>query len=359
MINGLGLGDVYDATIERILTQDGDKSRLGMEALMWVSHAERPLMAHELCHALAVELASTDFNADNVPSMSTLVRCCQGLITVDEGSSTVRLIHFTLKEYLSAHPNISNGPHSTVAEICLTYLNSKQVNALSANTSDDLGYFIDHLSWDHPLLEYCSLYWGVHAKRGLSDHARSLALDFLVGCGTHVSGLVFWGQQTYDKYFGYDGAVFWFGGLHCASVFGIVELVAALVETGCYDINEEDYNGHTPLTWAAEYGHDEMVKMMLELEEIEPDKPDGIIGQTPLSLAAEKGHEDVVKILLGWDQVNPEKPDNVGRTPLSYAAREGHEGVVKILLERDVPPISRITWAKHRSRMPPARAMRE
>jgi len=96
MTDGLGLGGVYGATIERIKAQAGDKPGLGMAALMWVSHAERPLQADELCHALAVELGSTDFNAGNVPSISTLVGCCQGLITIDKEASTVRLIHFTL-----------------------------------------------------------------------------------------------------------------------------------------------------------------------------------------------------------------------------------------------------------------------
>jgi len=77
-----------------------------MEALMWVSHAERPLRADELCHALAVELGSTEFNADNIPSISTLVGCCQGLITVDKESSIVRLVHFVLQKYLSVNPDI-------------------------------------------------------------------------------------------------------------------------------------------------------------------------------------------------------------------------------------------------------------
>ena len=69
MTDGLRLGDAYGATIERIKAQDGDKSRLGMEALMWISHAERPLRADELCHALAVELCSRDLNASNIPSI--------------------------------------------------------------------------------------------------------------------------------------------------------------------------------------------------------------------------------------------------------------------------------------------------
>ena len=76
-IGGLGLGDFYGTTIERIKAQGGDKSRLGMEALMWISHAERPLNVDELCHALAVEPGSKDFNAGNIPSVSTLVSCCQ------------------------------------------------------------------------------------------------------------------------------------------------------------------------------------------------------------------------------------------------------------------------------------------
>jgi len=117
---GLGLGDAYSATIERIKVQGGDKSRLGIVALMWVSHAERSLSADELCHALAVELGSTNFSGDNVPSISTLLSCCQGLLTVDKEASTVRLIHFTLQEYLSTSPDIFSRPHSAMAEICLT-----------------------------------------------------------------------------------------------------------------------------------------------------------------------------------------------------------------------------------------------
>ena len=130
MTNGLGLANAYGATIERIKVQSGDKSRLGMEALMWISYAERPLRGDELCHALAVELGSKKINGANAPSISTLVSCCQGLITVDKEASTVRLIHFTLREYLSAHPKIFRRPHSTIAEICLTYLNSQQVRLL-------------------------------------------------------------------------------------------------------------------------------------------------------------------------------------------------------------------------------------
>ena len=326
MTGGLELGDVYGATIERIKAQEGDKSRLGMAALMWISHAERPLQAGELCHALAVRLGSTDFNTDNVSSISTLVGCCQGLITVDKGASTVRLIHFTLQEYLSSHLDIFNRPHSAMAEICLTYLNSQQVKALPTAPSSD--------TQTTPFLGYCSVYWGVHAKRELSDCARLLALELLKGCYNPISTKFLLAQvKHFGVYARHLTTLSPFSGLHCASFFGIVEVVVGLIEMG-YDISEGDFFGRTPLAWAAHNGHEEVVKILLGREEVDPDKLD-LDGHTPLSLAAWNGHEGVVKILLGREEVNPDKPNNNGQSPLSLAAWDGHEGVVRILLDQE------------------------
>ncbi|KAN0079537.1 Ankyrin repeat-containing domain protein [Elaphomyces granulatus] len=52
----------------------------------------------------------------------------------------------------------------------------------------------------------------------------------------------------------------------------------------------------------------------------------GEFGQTPLSWAAENGHETVVKLLLDIKNANFESKDNLGRTPLSRAAENGHRG---------------------------------
>ena len=324
MTNGLELEDVYGATIERIKSQDGDKSRLGMTALMWISHAERPLNADELCYALAVQLGSKDFDVGNIPSISTLLNCCQGLVTVDKEALTVRLVHFTLREYLSAHPDIFSQPHSAMAEICLTYLNSQHVKALSAAHSPDIQ--------STPFLEYCSVYWGVHAKRELSSCGRSLALELLKEPYSPISTKLLLTHANLDPE-GYDTCPV-ISGLHCASFFGIVELVVALIEVGGSDLDGEGCFGCTPLSWAAYNGHEEVVNILLEREEVNPDKPDEH-GQTPLSNAALNGREGVVKILLGREVVNPDKPDKWGQTPLSYAAQNGYEGVVNILLGRE------------------------
>ena len=167
-----------------------------------------PLSPDELCHALAIELGSTDFNASNIPSIVTLVSCCQGLITVDKEESTVRLIHFTLREYISAHPDIFSRPHSAIAEICLTYLNSSQIKALPADSFADLSTFIH----DEPFLEYCSMYRGAHAKKELSDYAKSLASQLFKEYDGHISTALLLGNLWRVPEDSYQGSLW--SGLH-------------------------------------------------------------------------------------------------------------------------------------------------
>ena len=324
MGDGLGLGDAYGATLNRIRGQGGEKSRLGMATLMWISHSERPLKANELCHALAVEIGSPNLNTDNVPSIGTLLACCQGLVAVDKETSTVRLIHFTLQEYLRAHPHLFSTAHSTMAETCLSYLNSRQVKALPINPFPDLQ--------DTPFLEYSSLYWGIHAKRGLSDCAKLLALQLFNSHNPHISMRILLEEQGW--YRDDPDRLSLFSGLHCASFFGIVDIIASLVEVEGCDINQKDCVGNTPLLWAALNGHEGVVKILLEQDHVSPDRPDRD-DQTPLGHAARYGHEGIVKILLERDDIDPGKPGSWDQTPLSFAAENGHEGVVKILLKRD------------------------
>ena len=88
---GLDLKDVYGTTLERIKEQGGEKARLGMRALMWISHSERILRLDELLQALAVEIGSTDLNAERIPSVEALLSCCLGLVIVDRVPNGLRM----------------------------------------------------------------------------------------------------------------------------------------------------------------------------------------------------------------------------------------------------------------------------
>ena len=328
--DGLGLEDAYEATLERIRAQEGGKPKLAMTALMWICYSERPLRLEELCHALAVEIGSTHVNNDNVPGTETLLACCQGLVTVDKEASTFRLIHHTLREHLCTHRNLFPRAHMDMAETCLTYLNSVQAKALPAKPQPDISSM--------PFLKYCSRYWGIHANRELSDRVILLAMELLDQHENHVAANSLFEQILDGDDSREANTPSLFGGLHCASFFGIVEVMTSLLEMRGCDANQGDSAGVTPLTWAVRSGQGEAVELLLRQEAINPDRPDNR-DKTPLSWAAIKGYESVVKQLLDREDVNPDKPDNEGNTPLSWAAIKGHESVVKQLLDRqDVNP---------------------
>ena len=333
MTDDWGLKGAYGATLSRIKGQGREGSRLGIATLMWISHSERPLKVDELCHALGVEIGSADLHGDNVPSITTLLAYCKGIVAVDKEASTVRLIHFTLQEYLQAHAEHFYRPHAAMAETCLSYLNSHQIKALSTNSSPH-----DPDLQDTPFLEYSSLYWGVHAKRDLSDSVKQLALRLFDDYSNHISLRILFKKERVDYFKFYSNKPLLFSGLHYASFFGIDEIVSCLAEVEGCDINPIDCTGSTPLMWAASNGHEGVVNILLGRDNVNPNSLDKR-GQTPLHRAAVEGHEGVVKILLGRDSVNPNSLDKRGQTPLHRAAGEGHEGVVKMLLGRgDVHP---------------------
>ncbi|KAF3189894.1 hypothetical protein TWF788_009881 [Orbilia oligospora] len=101
----------------------------------------------------------------------------------------------------------------------------------------------------------------------------------------------------------------------------------------------------TPLSYAAENGHVDVVKVLLEREGVDPDSVAFSTGQTPLSYAANNGHQQVVKLLLATGRVNPDSRATyshlAGRTPLSFASEKGYEAIVKCLLSRNADPYSR------------------
>jgi len=149
------------------------------------------------------------------------------------------------------------------------------------------------------------------------------------------------------------------------SRYGHAEVVRLLLQEKNLQPDELDANnGRTALSWAAGNGQEGVVRLFLARQFINPGsvgrqwgKSARVVnhlfgeryvnpnssskyGRTPLFWAVENGHEGIVKLLLGRNDVNPDIPDTgYGRTPLSLAAERGHDGIVKLLLERkDVNP---------------------
>jgi len=332
MTKGESLGEAYKRTLSRILAQPRSRPKLGMEVLLWVSHAERPLHVDELCHALGVE-GSTDLGIGNIPAIKTLLSCSRGLVTVEKSSYTVRLVHYTLQEYLFNNTNLLPHPHSTIAEVCLTYLNFPYVRSFPPAFRS--------IPPTARFLQYASCHWGTHASLDTTESVRTLALKLLDRYDKHIASKVLLlhcvrvEEQPLSRY----GVPTGFTGLHGAAYFGCVELVVALLETNKGDVLATDLHGNNAIAWASKRGNEEVVRVLLEWRGVHSDAPNRKYGSAPLLWAAKNGHEGVVRILLERSDVNPDKLDKNLRTPLWWASGGGHEGIVRMLLKRnDVNP---------------------
>ncbi|XP_074204628.1 ankyrin repeat and SAM domain-containing protein 1A isoform X5 [Camelus bactrianus] len=108
--------------------------------------------------------------------------------------------------------------------------------------------------------------------------------------------------------------------------------IKELKKYGPFDpyINAKNNDNETALHCAAQYGHTEVVKVLLE-ELTDPTMRNNKF-ETPLDLAALYGRLEVVKMLLNAHP-NLLSCNTKKHTPLHLAARNGHRAVVQVLLD--------------------------
>ena len=101
--------------------------------------------------------------------------------------------------------------------------------------------------------------------------------------------------------------------------------------------HEAEYDENEKLRRFATYGNVEGMRILLSSGLLNVNCRSGVLRTTPLHLAAEYGHKDVVKILLEAEAI-VEKVDTYGWTPLQRALSNGHNDVVKVLLNKGANP---------------------
>jgi ankyrin repeat protein len=343
----------YEEAMKRIAGHDADSEELAKQVLLWITCSKRPLSTSELQYALAVEVGKAELDEENLPQLEDMVSVCAGLVTVDEESGIIRLVHYTTQEYFERtqrqwFPNAE----VNITTICVTYLLFDEFESGICQNDKE---FEERLRL-YPLYKYAAQNWGHHA-RAASTKAVQLTLNLLedehkalASTQAMVAPGPFPGysQQRVPKQM---------TGVHRAALFELNEAILALLRNGHYP-DSKDSSGQTPLSWAAENGHEAVVRLLLE-KGAELESKDNN-NQTPLLWAIRNGHETAVRLLLekgaklkskdkmlllaarrGHEAVvglllekgaKLESKDNNSRTPLSWAARNGREAVVKLLL---------------------------
>jgi len=77
----------------------GEDRLLARRVLSWMTYVQRLLTTGELCHAVGVEAGDKELDDDNIPDVEDVASVCAGLVTLDEESKIIRLVHYTTQEY--------------------------------------------------------------------------------------------------------------------------------------------------------------------------------------------------------------------------------------------------------------------
>ena len=322
-----GLQEAFTDTIQRINQLPGGRKILGMNTLIWISHTTRPLSVLELSEALAIRPGKFELDPRYRPSQKLMIECCLGLVTVDEETSQIRLVHYSVQEYLQAgRETIFLQAEDQIAESCLTYL---LLEEFSDGCCADYSRLEKRLK-AYPLLPYVSVNWGRHVQKSTSSRAKELIGKFLksqpkMAMLTQASRVTL---NFREKYWTPEEANA-HTALHITTHFGLFEESERLISSKQVDINSPTHIGTTALILAASKGH---VKLTLMLLENGADVTYSNWYGTALHCAAEAGECETLKLLLdhGMD-VNI--LDDWGRTPLFCAVDTDRIAAAKFLLD--------------------------
>ena len=302
---------------------------------MWISHAKRVLTVTELQHVLAVRLDDSDLDRENFIHPQSVIDGCFGLVEIDQESSSIRFVHYSLEEYLRSHDHglFKNGDEE-VAKVCLKYLSLDSVKDLHIQNRQK---FLKSLG-DLALLDYAATEWGFHAINVVPQDVKDVALPFLRSSPHLMSAARVrdhrspyfrkWHQRmSVWAYSESDGA-----GISTCASFGLTNFVRFLIcENKQPMLKARNMYGSTPLHEAAFGGYESTAKLLLEYG---ADVLDLNIGKsTPLYLAVANGQVSMARLLLQQQssvQLDIRAKD--GWTALHKAADIGNEEMVTLLL---------------------------
>ncbi|KAJ5363355.1 hypothetical protein N7541_004199 [Penicillium brevicompactum] len=381
----------YNDAVDRINGQVPDQTELALQVLSWVTCAKRQLTTIELQTALAVEIGEEVFDKDNVPDITDMVAVCAGLVTVDEQSNIIRLVHYTAQEYFERHRNILfPNAHREIGTTCVAYLSvfsfdcavnftavfgfDSKLRTENFRKRDALYGEIDK----DPFSGYAAVFWGHHMREmaemdpAIEQQTLSLLDDEsklnTCLCIMFAKDLELLGKNQ-ELYLHCRDAVLHDNenspsSLHVATWFGLTSLVQRLINRGG-EIDYMDCFLQTALSRAVSRGFGGIASLLLLHNGSQPTDRIYFQSGTLLSLAARYDHLQIADLILGRgcdidscgsdkltalhyacmsgseltakylaaQGANLELKDRSGRSPLHCATASDHISIVMILLD--------------------------
>ncbi|KAI5810839.1 hypothetical protein BZA77DRAFT_347519 [Pyronema omphalodes] len=308
-----GLEDAFEVTLKRINRQKS-KSKHAMKIVQWIFLAVRPLSIDELRHALATHPNDTEYDDQRALTTSQIIDFCLGLVILDKETSTVRLVHKSLQDYLCSEyddGNLFQNGHEELAVSCLTYMNfnysstdgfwdESALSIVDSSTEPGPGNTADRLFnvgratlEKYAFLDYAICNWSHHVIAAPNDKVEELGIKFLSSNGglQCISGnLRTWPiliaedqlctpvwpvkRLSYLDEGEMKGALVnssnvSISGLHIASIYGVQNIVQTLIDSGPSDINAQFKPGASPLLLATIGNQNSVINLLLETPNIE------------------------------------------------------------------------------------------
>jgi len=361
------LPKTLDDTYARILCNiPEDHSQHAVRILQWLTYSERPLRIIELAETVAVNVNGNPWfqEEERFPEPQEILKICSSLVIVEKGSKnldhdtdsesdyerddegvaerggkippTVRLAHFSVKEYLVSERIQGNqsaakyaieetSAHESIAAVCLAYLLQ----------FDQYDFLTREIVKEFPLALYAARNWTRHARKLGKDLGSVQVLGHEL-CLVQKEAYVNW-LRLYDATCSYsiiktDLSIDSAGPptpLYLMSWDGVSGMVRYLVDLGANVNNQGGFYGDV-LRAASYKGHESVVQLLLS-GGADVNAQGGTFGNA-LVAASWTGKEAVVQLLLKWGaEVNAQ--DVIHGDALQAASERGHDTVVGLLRE--------------------------
>jgi ankyrin repeat protein len=362
--------------------------------ILWILLAKRPLQPQEFYHALWSGLA-LEYQADEeipdvgVPgasdSLNRFNRCVisnsKGLAEVTKSKQpTVQFIHESVRDFLVKERGLhelwpdlgfdwESSSHETLKRCCDSYLNHTSVRTSVSKLLSHKHELQSSVSNEYPFLEYASQHVLYHANAAAGAVPQDEFLSsFSVSHWINVNNLF---EKFKIRGYSSDASLFYILAdkgfpelirtklkkdphihvsgerygypLFAALANGNKDVVAAVLKappSACSEVDTDglnyrkdlkQYAKRTPLSWAAQEGRINIIKLLLQTETSVDDMD--AKGRTPLSRASENGHVAVAELLVSKG-ADINVYDSSGWAPLLCALIHGHTEVAKLLINK-------------------------
>ncbi|KAJ5266574.1 NACHT nucleoside triphosphatase [Penicillium angulare] len=318
-------------TYARILKKSNKPGRSYQRIILhMVLVAQRQMIIEELQVLLSVSPGDINWNSSQlINSIYSTLKCCGGLVTVDEEELTVHFVHHSFKQYLTESPELGehywisvHGAHRQMAYTIITYLSyslfeqqisSQKVPIVHARpaVSEIIQSTRSQAGWIGDIAANLLQRKEKHALR--MNIGKTLAEVRPAAPTSNQAVLAF------SDY----ASTFW--AIHLAESLPLPPNISPLLQRLCnrnFFSAEKSQKIHILFGKAAEFNHVLLIQYAVEAMGVDVNCAVNSTGSTALHVACAFGHYETVQCLTYMDGTNLMALDSYGKTPVRIACDE-------------------------------------